>query len=226
MRLLVVEDDPWVTTLLRKALEGQGYAVDSVDSGNDALCMARSASYGAVVLDVGIPAPDGLEVTRQLRAGKCWTPILLLTGREQIEDRVAGLDAGADDYLAKPFAIEELHARLRALTRRAAVDRPSVLEAGDLVLDPASHQVFRGEVEIELTAREFALLELLMRHKGQVLTRPMILDHLWDLAYEWASNVIDVHIRALRTKIDKPFGTATIETVRGVGYRLRSCPSS
>lgn len=211
-----------MAALLRRAIERESHAVDVVHSGAEALWSAREVDYDAIVLDVMIPAPDGFEVCRTLRAEEVWTPILLLTARDAITDRVAGLDAGADDYLTKPFALAELLARLRSITRRDVGARPVTLEVGDLRLDPARHRALRGEVEIHLSPKEFALLECLMRHTGEVLTRQKILEHVWDFAYSGTSNVVDVYVRYLRAKVDRPFGIETIETVRGVGYRLRA----
>src|SRR2546423_5230639 len=208
--------------LLEVALQREGHAVDRVDNGRDALWMATECEYDAIVLDVMIPPPDGFEVCRQLRRRGRWAPVLLLTARDSVDDRVTGLEAGADDYLPKPFSFAELAARLRALTRRGAVPRPSVLGAGDLKLDPATHRVLRGGVDIDLSPKEFALLELFLRHPDEVLTRTAILEHAWDFAYDGTSNVVDVYVRYLREKVDRPFGRQTIETVRGVGYRLRS----
>ncbi|MGZ4705261.1 MAG: response regulator transcription factor, partial [Acidimicrobiales bacterium] len=175
-------------------------------------------------LDAMIPGPDGFEVCRTLRAEGRWPPVLILTARDSVEDRVRGLDAGADDYLTKPFAFEELFARLRALTRRGPVERPTVIEVGDLRLDPGTHAVHRGSRRIDLSANEFGLLEFLMRHPDEVLSRSRILEHVWDFAYEGGSNVVDVYVRYLREKVDRPFGRADIQTVRGVGYRLRVDP--
>jgi two-component system, OmpR family, response regulator len=221
MRALVVEDELKMAALLRRGLAEEGYAADVASSGEDALDMARATPYDTIVLDVMLPGLDGLEVCRQLRASGVWTPILMLTARDGVQDRVAGLDAGADDYLIKPFSFAELLARLRALARRGAAERPAVLQAGSLRLDPASRQVWRGEVPVELSAKEFALLELFMRRPGQVLTRLDLLEHAWEYAYENRSNIIDVYIGYLRAKVDRPFGRRSIETVRGVGYRLR-----
>jgi two-component system OmpR family response regulator len=218
----VVEDEPKMAALVRKALERDGYAVDGADNGEDAVWLGTENPYDAIILDVMIPAPDGFEVCRRLRASECWAPILLLTARDAITDRVTGLDAGADDYLAKPFSFEELYARLRALTRRGAHARPVVLQVGDLRLDPAAHTVTRAGERIDLSAKEFALLELLMRRPEEVLSRTAIIEGVWDFAYDGTSNVVDVYVRYLREKIDRPFGRETIETVRGVGYRLRS----
>ncbi len=211
-----------MASLVKRALEREGYAVDVAGNGEDGLWLASENDYDAVVLDVMIPAPDGFEVCRELRKRGRWAPVLLLTARDSVDDRVTGLDAGADDYLAKPFSFAELAARLRALTRRGAIERPSVLSVGDLSLDPATHRVRRGDTEIELSPKEFSLLELFLRHADEVLTRTTILEHAWDFAYDGTSNVVDVYVRYLREKIDRPFGRETIETVRGVGYRLRS----
>jgi two-component system OmpR family response regulator len=221
VRVLVVEDEKKLGELLARGLREEGYAPDLADRGEEALWMATAVDYDAIVLDVMLPGVDGFEVCRRLRAGDVWTPVLMLTARDAIDDRVVGLDAGADDYLVKPFSFEELLARLRALTRRAPVERPAVLETGDLRLDPAAHRAWRGEDELDLSAKEFALLELFMRRPGVVLTRTQLLDGAWDIAFESRSNVVDVYVRYLREKIDRPFGLDTIETVRGVGYRLR-----
>jgi two-component system OmpR family response regulator len=221
VHLLVVEDDLKMAALLRRALEREGYAVDVAGTGDDALWAAEELALDAVVLDIMIPEPDGFEVCRRLRRSGRWMPVLLLTARDSVADRVAGLDAGADDYLVKPFALEELFARLRALLRREATERPTVLEVGDLQLDPASKVVTRGGVEVDLSSKELALLHLFMRHPDEVLDRSRILDHVWDFAYDGTSNVVDVYVRYLREKIDRPFGRASLETVRGHGYRLR-----
>ena len=220
MRVLVVEDEEKMASLLRRGLEREGYAVDVATNGVDAVWSATENDYDAIVLDVMLPPPDGFEVCRTLRAQGRWAPILLLTARDAVADRVTGLDAGADDYLPKPFSFDELSARLRALTRRVSTERPSVLEVGDLRLDPAAHTVARGEVPIELSPKEFSLLEMFMRSPGTVLTRTALLEHAWDFAYDGTSNVVDVYIGYLRGKIDRPFGRDSIETVRGVGYRL------
>jgi two-component system OmpR family response regulator len=221
MRVLVVEDEPKMAGLVKRGLEEEGIAVDVAARGEDAVWMAGSTEYDAVVLDVMLPGLDGFEVCRRLRADEVWTPVLMLTARDAVEDRVAGLDGGADDYLVKPFAFDELLARLRALARRGAAERPAVLAAGDLRLEPATRRVTRGDAEIALSPKEFALLETLMLRPGRALTRLQLLEHAWDDTYENRSNVVDVYIRYLRRKIDRPFGTDTIETVRGVGYRLR-----
>ncbi|HZP30838.1 MAG TPA: response regulator transcription factor [Acidimicrobiia bacterium] len=222
MRVLVVEDETKMASLLRRALEREGYAVDIAGTGQDALWLGTENDYDAVVLDVMLPPPDGFEVCRTLRARGRWAPVLLLTARDAVEDRVTGLDAGADDYLAKPFSFAELYARLRALTRRGARERPATLTVGDLVLDPAAHLVCRAGRPVDLSPKEFALLELFMRHPGEVLTRTQMLEHVWDFAYDGRSNVVDVYVRYLREKIDRPFDRTSIETVRGVGYRLRA----
>jgi two-component system, OmpR family, response regulator len=221
VRALVVEDEPKMAALLRRGLVEEGYAADVAATGEDALWMARAAPYDAIVLDVMLPGVDGFDVCRQLRAGGVWSPILLLTARDGVEDRVAGLDGGADDYLTKPFSFAELLARLRALARRGPAERPAVLEIGTLRLDPATRQVRRGDVEIELSAKEFAVLETFMHRPGEVLSRLDVLEHAWDYGYENRSNVVDVFVRALRLKIDRPFGVRSLETVRGAGYRLR-----
>jgi two-component system OmpR family response regulator len=221
MRVLVVEDDPKMAGLLRRGLLEEGHAPDIANLGDDALWMAKAVEYDAIVLDLLLPGIDGVEVCRRLRQDGVWSPILMLTARDGVEDRVAGLDAGADDYLPKPFSFVELLARLRALVRRGSPERPSVLEVGDLRLDPATRQVWRGETEIHLSAKEFSLLETFMRRPGDVLSRDRLLEHAWDYAYENRSNVVDVYVRYLREKVDRPFDRDSIETVRGMGYRLR-----
>ncbi len=222
MRVLVVEDEPKMAGLVKRGLEEEGIAVDVADRGEDAVWMAGSTEYDAVILDVMLPGLDGFEVCRRLRADEVWTPVLMLTARDAVDDRVAGLDGGADDYLVKPFSFEELLARLRALVRRGAAARPAVLEAGDLRLEPATRRVARAGTEITLSPKEFALLETLMLRPGRALSRLQLLEHAWDDTYENRSNVVDVYIRYLREKIDRPFGADTIETGRGVGYRLRT----
>jgi two-component system OmpR family response regulator len=221
VRVLIVEDQPKLAALLARGLREEGHAADVAERGEDAAWMALAARYDAIVLDIMLPGIDGLETCRQLRQRGVWTPVLMLTARDAVGDRVIGLDAGADDYLTKPFSFEELLARLRALNRRAPAERPVTVEVGDLRLDPAAHRAWRGEAELELSAKEFALLELLMRRPGNVLTRGQLLEGAWDMAYERRSNIVDVYIRHLREKIDRPFGSDTIETVRGVGYRLK-----
>ena len=222
MRVLVVEDEVKMAGLLKRGLEREGYAVDVAGDGDGALGRARDTTYDAIVLDAMIPPPDGFAVCRRLRQEGQWAPVLMLTAKDSVSDRVAGLDAGADDYLTKPFAFIELFARLRAITRRELGERPVRIEVGDLALDPVAREVFRGDVRVNLSAKEFSLLEQLMRHAGQVLSRSAILEHVWDFAYEGTSNVVDVYIRYLREKVDRPFGVNTIETVRGAGYRLRA----
>jgi two-component system, OmpR family, response regulator len=221
MRVLVVEDEPKMAGLVKRGLEEEGIAVDISARGEDAVWMAGSTEYDVVVLDVMLPGLDGFEVCRRLRADEVWTPVLMLTARDAVEDRVAGLDGGADDYLTKPFSFAELSARLRALVRRGQKERPAVLEVGDLRLDPATRQAWRGERRVELSTKEFALLEAFMRRPGEVLSRLELLEHAWDFGYENRSNVIDVYVRYLREKVDRPFGVKSIETVRGAGYRLR-----
>jgi two-component system, OmpR family, response regulator len=221
MRILIVEDELRMAGLIRRGVVGEGLAADVAANGEDALWMAEASEYDAIVLDVMLPGIDGFETCRRLRNNGVWVPVLMLTARDSVDDRVAGLDTGADDYLVKPFAFAELLARLRALARRGELVRPNILEAGDLRLDPASRRVWRGESEIQLSAKEFALLETFMRRPDQVLTRLQLLEHAWDFAYENRSNIVDVYVGHLRNKIDQPFGCNTIETVRGAGYRLR-----
>ena len=213
-----------MAALLKRGLKEEGYAVDVADNGHDATWAATETAYDAIVLDIvldcGTLSFDGFEVCRRLRDAGCWSPVLMLTARDAVEDRVRGLDVGADDYLTKPFSLQELLARIRALVRRGAVGRPAELLVGDLTLDPATREVRRGAYRIELTAKEFALLELFMSRPGEVLSRSNLLEHVWDFAYDGDSNVVDVHVRNLRAKIDRPFGRASLETVRGAGYRL------
>jgi len=221
VRILVVEDDVKMAALLRRGLSEEGHAADVARSGEDAVWMGQAVEYDAIVLDLMLPGLDGIGVCRAWRESGVWAPVLMLTARDAVEDRVAGLDAGADDYLPKPFSFAELSARLRALARRGASERPAVVEVGELRLDPATRRVWRGTDEIELSPKEFALLETFMRRPGQVLSRLQLLEHAWDYAYENRSNVVDVYVRYLREKIDRPFGRRSLETVRGVGYRLR-----
>jgi two-component system OmpR family response regulator len=220
MRLLVVEDNPGMASLLVRSLRREGYAVDAVASGENALWSVRENEYDGVVLDAMIPTPDGFEVCRTMRTEGRWAPVLMLTARDTVPDRVRGLDAGADDYLTKPFALAELFARIRALTRRDPLERPVALKVGDLMLDPVTRVVRRGDGDIALSPKEFALLHELMRHSGEVLSRSHLIDHVWDFAYDGGSNVVDVYIRYLREKVDRPFGRDTIKTVRGAGYRI------
>jgi two-component system OmpR family response regulator len=221
MRVLIVEDEVKMASLIRRGLVEEGHAADVASTGEDALWMAQAHPYDVVVLDVMLPRLGGFETCRQLRNSGMWTPVLMLTARDSTDDRVAGLDVGADDYLTKPFSFAELLARLRALARRGGVERPALLEVGSLRLDPASRKAWRGEEEIALSPKEFALLETFMRRPGQVLSRFQLLEHAWDFAYENRSNIVDVYVRYLRNKVDRPFGTCSIETVRGVGYRLQ-----
>ena len=221
MRVMLVEDDVRMASLLRRGFHREGLTVDVVDCGEDALVLAADGEYDVLVLDVMLPGIDGFETCRRLRTSGVWTPVMMLTARDAVTDRVAGLDTGADDYLVKPFAFAEVLARLRALARRGQTERPSVLAVDDLTLDPGTRGVHRGETEICLSAKEFALLEVFMRRPGEVLTRVQLLEHAWDFAYENRSNVVDVFVRHLRQKIDEPFGRQTLETVRGAGYRLR-----
>ena len=221
MRVLVVEDDPKLAGLLRRSLREHGNAADVAREGEEALWMARAHPYDAIVLDVMLPGIDGFATCAALREADVWAPVLMLTARDAIEDRVYGLDAGADDYLVKPFSLAELLARLRALVRRGPSARPAVLEVGDLRLDPATRLAWRGTTELALSAKEFSLLEVFMRRPGQVLSRLELLEHAWDMGYENRSNVITVYIRLLRRKIDRPFGRDSLETVQGAGYRLR-----
>ena len=222
VRLLVVEDTPKMSALLRRAFREDGYAVDVEASGNNAVWMASECDFDAIILDVGLPDIDGFDVCRQLRERGRWMPILMLTAREAVPDRVRGLDAGADDYVTKPFALEELRARVRALVRRGPSERPAVLKVDDLMLDPAARSVHRGSAAINLAAKEFAILEYFMRHPGQVISRARFLEHVWDFARDGDSNIVDVHVRNLREKIDVPFSRRSVETVRGAGYRLTS----
>jgi two-component system, OmpR family, response regulator len=221
MRVLIVEDEAKMAGLIKRGLTREGMAVDTVDRGEDALWRAEATDYDAIVLDVMLPGIDGFEVCQRLRDAGVWSPILMLTARDSVRDRVAGLDRGADDYLVKPFSYAELLARLRALVRRGRAERPTELEAGELRLDPATRRVWRGDAEIELSPKEFAVLETFMRHPGEVLSRFQLLEHAWDYEYENRSNVVDAYVRFLRRKVDKPFGVESIETVRGAGYRFR-----
>jgi two-component system, OmpR family, response regulator len=222
MRVLVVEDDERMADAIRRGLRSAGVVSDVATTGDEAAAMVRGAEFDAVVLDVMLPDVDGFETCRRMRAEGIWVPIIMLTARDAVEDRVRGLDEGADDYLTKPFSLAELLARLRALARRGPQERPTVLEVGDLRLDPASREVRRGETPIELSAKQFAMLETFMRHPGQVFSQARLLDAVWDVGYEQRSNVIEVYMVYLREKIDRPFGVKSLETVRGSGYRLRA----
>jgi two-component system OmpR family response regulator len=221
MRVLVVEDEVRMARLLKRALEEEGHAVDVAADAPDGQWMATENPYAAIVLDVMLPGFDGFELCRRLRAAGVWVPVLMLTARDAVGDRVRGLDAGADDYLVKPFSLLELAARLRALARRDDRRRPAVLAEGDLKLDPASKRAWRGSSELQLSPKEFSLLEFFLRHPGSVLTRTQLIEAVWDFAYDGTSNVVDQYVNYLRRKVDVPFGRHDIETVRGMGYRLR-----
>jgi two-component system OmpR family response regulator len=221
MRVLVVEDETKMAGLLRRGLAEEGHAVDIAGTGEAALVRAQATEYDAIVLDVMLPGIDGFETCRRLRNANTWAPVVMLTARDTIEDRVCGLDHGADDYLTKPFSLAELSARLRALFRRQAAARPAVMRVGGIELDPATRRVTRNGTEISMSAKEFALLETFMREPGHVLSRFQLLEHVWDYSYESRSNIVDVYVRYLREKLDRPFGVTSIETVRGAGYRLR-----
>lgn len=220
MRVLLVEDAARMAALVKRGLEEEGYSVDVALDGEEAVWRATECPYDAIVLDVMLPGFDGFEVCRRVRRAGCWAPVLMLTARHEVADRVRGLDAGADDYLTKPFSFAELTARLRALIRRGAPTRPILIEVGQLRLDPATHRAWRGDVELSLTVKEFALLELFLRHPGEVLSRTRILEHVWDFAFDGVSNVVDQYVAYLRRKIDRPFGCSDLQTVRGAGYRL------
>jgi two-component system, OmpR family, response regulator len=221
MRVLVVEDDVPLAAAIRRALRAEGVAADVAINGEDALWMAGATDFDGIVLDVMLPGIDGFETCRRLREAGVWAPILMLTARDAVEDRVRGLDQGADDYLVKPFSVAELLARLRALARRGHPERPAELEAGGLRLDPATRRVWRDDTEIQLSPKEFSLLETFMRRPDEVLSAYQLLEHAWDFGYENRSNVVQVYVRYLREKIDRPFGAESIETIRGAGYRLR-----
>jgi two-component system OmpR family response regulator len=222
VRVLVVEDEVRLASLIRRGLREEGLLADVAVKGEDALWMAASSPYDVMTLDVLLPGIDGLEVLRRLRDDDVRTPVLMLTARDDVRARIEGLDAGADDYLVKPFDFGELLARLRALARRGPVERGPVLSVAGIELSPAAHRVTREGQEVALSTKEFQLLEVFMRHPDQVLNRYQLLEGAWDSGYEHRSNVIDVYVRYLREKLDRPFGTDSIETVRGVGYRLRS----
>jgi two-component system OmpR family response regulator len=221
MRVLVIEDEPKLAGLMQSGLEEEGYAVDQTGSGVEAVWLATEQDYDVILLDLGLEDMDGIEVCRTLRDADVWSPIVVVTARDDIQDRVALLDVGADDYLAKPISFDELLARIRAVVRRGNPRRPAILSVNDLVLDPATKRVARDSVEIALTAKEFALLEYFLRNFDRVLHRRELIEHVWDFAFEGDSRIVDVYVRYLRQKIDEPFGTDTIETVRGSGYRLR-----
>jgi two-component system OmpR family response regulator len=222
MRALVIEDEVKMAGLLKRALETERFAVDIAGTGSDALWRLAESVYDVILLDVMLPDGDGFDLCRQLREKGVWSPVLMLTARGIVDDRVRGLDAGADDYLAKPFAFPELFARIRALLRRGAKERPAVLRVGALELDPAAHEARAAGKSLELTAKEYALLEYLMRHQGEVRTRTDIIEHVWDWAYDGVSNVVDVYVGYVRAKLRDSKGAPVIDTVRGVGYRLRS----
>ncbi len=221
-RILVVEDETRLAAAVKRGLEGEGYAVDTAATGPDGLWLAGQCAYDAIVLDIMLPGKDGYAVCAELRAANNWTPVLMLTARAGREDEVKSLNTGADDYLAKPFSFMVLVARLGALMRRGTRERPVALEAGDLRLDPGAHRCFRGESEVELTGKEFAVLHFLMRTRGDVVSKAAVLDNVWDFAFEGDPNIVEVYIRRIRKKIDEPFGRHAIETVRGGGYRLAS----
>jgi two-component system OmpR family response regulator len=221
VHVLLVEDEVKMAALLRRGLGEQGFTVEVAGTGEAAVAAATATSYNAIVLDVMLPGIDGFEACRRMRAQGVWSPVLMLTARGALGDRVAGLDGGADDYLTKPFSFAELLARLRALGRRGQAEQMAPVEVGDLRLDPAARQAWRGDAEIELSAKELTLLEVFMRNPGHVLTRTQLLEHAWEYDYEHRSNVIEVYVRYLRRKIDQPFGVKSLETVRGAGYRLR-----
>jgi two-component system OmpR family response regulator len=220
MRILLVEDEPKMAAAIAKGLRREGYAVDTAADGSDALLQAHVYEYDVIVLDVMLPRTDGFTVCDTLRREGLWAPVLMLTARDQLDDRIRGLDVGADDYLVKPFSLRELLARLRALLRRRLPERPTVLQVGDVWLDPATHEVRRAGRAVELTAREFALLQFMMEHPGEALTRTSLLEHVWDENYIGPSNVVDVYVGYLRKKLERPFGRGLIRTVRGVGYTL------
>jgi len=222
MRVLVVEDEARLAEGLRRGFEAEGFAVDLAANGTDGLWLARENEYSVIVLDIMLPGLSGYRICETLRSERNWTPILMLTAKDGEWDQVEALDTGADDYLTKPFSYAVLLARVRALIRRGAGDRPTVLEAGDVRVDPASKRVWRGETVVDLTAREFSVLEYLMRRKGEVVSKREVLDNVWDSDFEGDSNIVEVYVRHLRNKLDRPFERETIETLRGSGYRLAS----
>lgn len=220
MRILVVEDDKHLASSIKRGLEAEGFAVDVELDGDAGLWRGKESVYDAIVLDIMLPGMNGYEVCAELRNTGIWTPILMLTAKDGEFDEAEALDTGADDFLSKPFSFVVLVARIRALLRRGKMDRPAILEAGDLKLDPGSHRVWRNGTEVSLTSRQFSLLEFLMRHAGEALSKSRILDHVWDYAFEGDPNIVEVYVRHLRKKIDEPFGRRAIETIRLVGYRL------
>ena len=220
MRVLLVDDDRRLVAALKRGLEVDGFAVDVAHDGEDGLWLARETDYDVVVLDVMMPRMDGLELCARLRSEQRWAPVLMLTARDGEQDEARALDTGADDFLAKPFSYVVLVARLRALLRRGTTERPAVLRAGDLSLDPATHQVRRGDQLVELTRRQFSLLELFLRRPGEVLSKTEVLAHVWDFAYDGDPNIVEVYVGQLRRRVDEPFGRAALQTVRGAGYRL------
>jgi two-component system OmpR family response regulator len=220
VRVLIVEDETKMAALLRRALAEESHLAEVALDGETAVAMARASDYDAIVMDVMLPGMDGFTACRCIREASVWTPLLVLTARDAVADRVLGLDSGADDYLTKPFSFDELLARLRALVRRGETPRPTIIAVGDLRLDPATRRVWRGDDEVELTAKEFTLLETFMRRPGMVLSRSRLLEYAWDYGLDHRSNVIDVYVRLLREKIDRPFGRSSLRTVRGAGYRL------
>jgi two-component system OmpR family response regulator len=224
VRLLLVEDDAKLARAVARGLRHEGYAVDHVSDGDAGLLQAAVYAYDAILLDVMLPGPDGLEVCRRLRERECWAPVLMLTARVEVGDRIRGLDVGADDYLAKPFDFGELLARVRALVRRAPTQRPARLQVGDVIVDPATREVTRAGRPVDLTAREFAVLEYLARHPGQAVTRTTLLEHVWDENHEGSTNIVDVYVGYLRKKLEQPFGTPVIRTIRGVGWTLEPAP--
>ncbi len=221
MRVLVVEDESRLASSLKKGLEDEGFAVDLASDGSEAVWLAQEQSYDVILLDVMLPHLNGYEVCRRLRAEEDWTPILMLTARDEDVDQVTGLDLGADDYVTKPFSFEVLLARIRSLVRRGPTERPVTIQVGDLIYDPAAKSVTRAGTEIELTSRELSLMAFLMRNAGTVLDKSEILTHVWDFAFEGDPNIVEVYIARLRRKVDRPFGRQDIETLRGLGYRLR-----
>jgi DNA-binding response OmpR family regulator len=220
VRVLVVEDEKRLAAGLKKGLEAEGFATDIALNGTDGLWMAKENPYDAIVLDIMLPGMNGYQVCATLREDEVWTPILMLTAKDGEFDEAEALDTGADDYVTKPFSFLVLVARLRSLIRRGAGERPAILEAGDLGFDPGSRLAWRGEIKVDLTAREMALLEFLLRHKGEVVSKGAILEHVWDYDFEGDSNIVEVYVGHLRNKLDRPFGRGALETVRGVGYRL------